>query len=145
MPAPDARKTSPRNGNTVACGGGFTVYQKIRDRPRRALESRRPGSPRSRQRRPWMSAVRDRAEFQCRFRDGRVKFCESTFSTNTRRIRAMRLELEAWRIAGRHLNIADAIQDLDPLLNEALGGRAVHFFRFDPERLRVERILGATE
>src|SRR5688572_11970362 len=57
----------------------------------------------------------------------------------------MRVELEAWRIAGRCSDIAAVIEELEPLLCEALGAKSVHVFRLDPERLRVERILGTTE
>lgn len=63
----------------------------------------------------------------------------------THRICDVRLELEVWRIVGRNPSLADVLDKAQPLLFEALGAKALHLYRLDAERLRIERLPGAIE
>jgi transcriptional regulator with GAF, ATPase, and Fis domain len=49
----------------------------------------------------------------------------------------MNLELQAWRIVGRGLDIAESFSELGPLLIQQLAARSVTLLRFEPERLRI--------
>src|SRR4051794_39826233 len=52
----------------------------------------------------------------------------------------VQLELEIWRATGRFPELGEAFEHWVPHLEEALGSKALIIYRFDPERLRAERV-----
>jgi transcriptional regulator with GAF, ATPase, and Fis domain len=63
------------------------------------------------------------------------------------------IELQAWRLIGRNLDVSESFRELGPILLEALGARALVLLRLEPDRLRADAVaqtqtagsLGAVE
>jgi transcriptional regulator with GAF, ATPase, and Fis domain len=68
---------------------------------------------------------------------------ESTNCCDLGEYRLVTLELQAWRIMGRKLDVSESFRELGPILVHALAARALLLLRFEPDRLRADLVAHA--